>query len=45
MIRKKNRASSNMINIDKNKDIDGYVSNKQQNRSYYILDKEQNKYD
>ena len=26
MIYKKNRASSNMINIDKNKDIDGYVS-------------------
>ena len=26
MIRKKNRTSSNMINIDKYKDIDGYVS-------------------
>ena len=26
MIGKKNRTSSNMINIDKYKDIDGYVS-------------------
>ena len=26
MIRKKNRRSSNMINIDKYKDIDGYLS-------------------
>ena len=40
MIRKKNRTSSNMINIDEYKDIDGYVSNKQQNRSYHKLDKE-----